>query len=114
MDNLAAPGGSWENACIEALGATGQDEKAQTLRRTAFEERLSSPYLRAYLKKLPDFDDVEAEERAMAHALGFGILELALAFLKNGRTRTGPLNSWSRAPPRSTETRIICSIRRPG
>jgi hypothetical protein len=35
-----------------------------------------------YLKKLPDFDDVEAEDRAMALALGFGMFEVALAFLK--------------------------------
>jgi hypothetical protein len=39
-------------------------------------------HLRAYLKKLPDFDDVEAEERAMAHALGFSFFEMALAFFK--------------------------------
>jgi hypothetical protein len=41
------------------------------LRWAAFEERLSADQLRAYLKRLPDFDDVEAEERAMNHALGF-------------------------------------------
>ena len=75
-------GGSWETVYIEALDASGQEEKAQTLRWAAFEERLSSAHLRAYLKKLPDFDDVETEERAMAHALGFGIFEVALAFFK--------------------------------
>ena len=41
------------------------------MRWAAFEERLSADQLRAYLKRLPDFDDVEAEERAMNHALGF-------------------------------------------
>ena len=75
-------GGSWENVYIEALDASGQEEKAQKLRWAAFEERLSAPHLRAYLKKLPDFDDVEAEERAMAHALGFRHFEVALAFFK--------------------------------
>ena len=75
-------GGSWEDIYIEALDASGQEEKAQALRWAAFEERLSSPHLRAYLKKLPDFDDVEAEERAMAHALGFRVFEVALAFFK--------------------------------
>ena len=34
-------------------------------------------------EKLPDFDDVEAEDRAMAHALGFRIFEVALAFFKD-------------------------------
>jgi hypothetical protein len=76
-------GGSWETVYIEALDTSGQEEKAQTLRWTAFEERLSSPHLRAYLKRLLDFDDVEAEERAMAHALGFRIFEVALAFFKD-------------------------------
>ena len=64
LDELDVAGyggsGSWENVYIEALDASGQEEKAQTLRWAAFEERLSSPHLRAYLKKLPDFDDVEA------------------------------------------------------
>jgi hypothetical protein len=75
-------GGSWENVYIEALDATGQEHKAQTLRWAAFEERLSAPHLRAYLKKLPDFDDVEAEDRAMAHVLGFRHFSAALTFLQ--------------------------------
>ncbi|MGA3101248.1 MAG: DUF6880 family protein [Terracidiphilus sp.] len=74
-------GSSWKIVYIEALDASGQQEKAQTLRWAAFEERLSSPHLRAYLKKLSEFDDVEAEERAMAHVLGFGHFSVALAFL---------------------------------
>ena len=58
--------------------ATG--ERAQQLRRAAFEERLSSGSLRAYLKKLPDFEDVEAEDWAMQHALGFRSFPAALYF----------------------------------
>ena len=61
----------WEETYIEALEATGKKDEAQRLRWAAFEERLSADQLRAYLKRLPDFDDVEAEERAMKHALGF-------------------------------------------
>ena len=38
--------------------------------------------LRAYLKKLPDFEDVEAEERAMRHALEFRSFPAALDFLR--------------------------------
>jgi hypothetical protein len=53
-----------------------EEEQAQWLRWAAFEERLSSIQLRAYLKKLPDFEDVQAEERAMRHALGFSLVQL--------------------------------------
>jgi hypothetical protein len=67
---------------FEALDATGQQEKAQQLRWAAFEERLSSSHLRAYLKKMPDFDDVEAKERAMAHVPGFKDFSTALAFFQ--------------------------------
>src|SRR6266513_437072 len=58
-------GGAWEEVYIEALDAAGQKEQAQQLRWAAFEERLSAIQLRAHLKKLPDFEDVEAEERAL-------------------------------------------------
>ena len=70
----------WEGTYIEALEATGRQDEAQRLRRAAFEERLSADRLRAYLKRLPDFDDVEAEERAMRHALGFRSFSAALGF----------------------------------
>ena len=72
----------WEEAYIEALDATGQQEQAQQLRWAAFEERLSVTHLRAYLKRLPDFEDVEAEDRAMQHALGFGSFSSALNFFQ--------------------------------
>src|SRR4051812_2486453 len=65
---------------LEALDATGQRERAQQIRWTAFEERLSVNRLRAYLKALPDFDDVLAEEKAMAYALAFPGFTSALHF----------------------------------
>src|ERR671928_8942 len=75
-DELSYPGyegpwPEWEDAYLEALHATGQRERAQQFRWAAFEERLSVNRLRAYLKLLPDFDDVLAEEKALAYALGF-------------------------------------------
>ena len=73
---------AWEEVYIEALDRTGQQEQAQRLRWAAFEERLSSTYLRAYLKRLPDFEDVEAEDRAMQHALGFSSFASALNFFR--------------------------------
>ena len=74
------PDDAWEAAYIEALEATGRREEAQRLRWAAFEERLSADRLRAYLKRLPAFDDVEAEEHAMRHALGFRSFSAALTF----------------------------------
>jgi hypothetical protein len=79
---IYGPDSTWEEVYIEALDATGQKEQAQTLRWEAFEKHLSSKQLRAYLKKLPDFDDVEAEERAMKHALGFSNFSAALDFFR--------------------------------
>jgi hypothetical protein len=75
-------GGAWEEVYIEALDAAGQKEQAQQLRWAAFEERLSAIQLRAYLKKLLDFEDVEAEKRAMRHALDFRSFPAALDFLR--------------------------------
>jgi len=72
----------WEETYIEALEATGKKDEAQRLRWATFEERLSADQLRAYLKRLPDFDDVEAEERAMNHALGFRSFAAALGFFR--------------------------------
>jgi hypothetical protein len=84
-DDLYYPGyegpwPEWEEAYLEALDATGQRERAQQIRWAAFEERLSVTRLRAYLKLLPDFDDVLAEEKAMAYALGFPGFTSALHF----------------------------------
>jgi hypothetical protein len=54
----------WEDVHLEALEADGQGELAQELRWAAFEQRLALDRLRAFLSRLPDFDDVEAEDRA--------------------------------------------------
>jgi len=54
--------------------------RAQQIRWAAFEERLSINRLRAYLKGLPDFDDVLAEEKAMAYGLAFPGFTSALHF----------------------------------
>ena len=79
------PGAEWEGFYIDALVATGQVERAQQLRWAAFEERLSTERLRAYLKALPDFDDVVAEEKAMEYALGFRSFPAALHFFHEWR-----------------------------
>jgi hypothetical protein len=66
---------------IAALDALGRTSEAQELRWAAFQRWLSVMHLRAYLRGLPDFDDVEAEERAIAHALSHPDPGAALAFL---------------------------------
>lgn len=74
------PEAGWEGVFLDALDATGRAEQAQQIRWAAFEERLSAEHLRAYLKALPDFEDVVAEERAMQHALAFRSAPVALHF----------------------------------
>ena len=71
----------WENARIDVLEALGRPEDAQAARLAVFERSLSATHLRAYLKRLADFDDVEAETRALEYAQRFPSLLQALSFL---------------------------------
>ena len=71
----------WEDARIEVLDALGRPEDAQKARLACFERFLSAPHLRAYLKRLNDFDDLAAEETALKHAAAAPILIHALHFL---------------------------------
>jgi len=66
---------------IAALDALGRTEEAQSLRWEAFKKTLSVPLLREHLKRLPDFDDFEAGQRAIAYAASFPDALLALSFL---------------------------------
>ncbi len=70
----------WELAWVEALLATDRRDEAQRFRWSCFEHRLDADHLRAYLKELPDFEDVLAEEKALDHALAFPNFTTALAF----------------------------------
>ena len=63
------------------LDALGRGDAAQADRWSCFERSLSIPHLRAYLKRLPDFDDFEAEERALDYAQSYKSPFLALSFL---------------------------------
>lgn len=75
------PGLDWQAARIDVLEALGRGEDAQAARWSCFERALSAEHLRAWLKRLPDFDDVEAEARALDHAERYDNLSQALAFL---------------------------------
>ncbi len=55
----------WINARYHALQKLGRTDELKTLTFETFEAFLSHDHLRAYLKLLPDFDDVEAEEKAL-------------------------------------------------
>ena len=71
----------WEQTRADTLEALGRTKEAQDFRWTCFERSLAPEHLRAYLKRLPDFDDAEAEGRAMQHALGHPEMLRALWFL---------------------------------
>jgi hypothetical protein len=75
------PDFEWEDARIDVLDALGRSDEAQAARWSCFERSLSAQHLRAYLKRLPDFDDVEAEERALGHAERYESLLEAVSFL---------------------------------
>jgi hypothetical protein len=62
----------------EFLGAT------QAFRWGCFERSPSEDKLRAYLMCLPDFDDIEAEERALSFVLDLPKHHPALSFLVDG------------------------------
>ncbi len=73
--------GDWDQAWVAALLAVGRYEEAQRFRWRRFETRLDAAHLRAYLKALPDFEDVVAERKALDHALTFPHFGMALVFL---------------------------------
>ena len=75
------PDFEWEDARIDVLDALGRGDEAQTARWSCFERSLSARHLRDYLKRLPDFDDFDAEERALGFAEQFGGLTQAVSFL---------------------------------
>lgn len=75
------PDFEWENARIDVLEALGRGDDAQSARRSCFERSLSAQHLRDYLKRLPDFDDFDAEERALNYAERYRGLLQALSFL---------------------------------
>ena len=75
------PDFAWKDARIEVLDALGRGDEAQADRWSCFERSLSIPHLRAYLKRLPGFDDFEAEERALDYAQSYENPLRALSFL---------------------------------
>ncbi|WCT80029.1 hypothetical protein PQ457_18390 (plasmid) [Novosphingobium humi] len=73
----------WHRVWIDTLDAMGQAGEAQTARLAIFERDLNAEYLRAHLKRLPDFDDEEAETRALNYVRHHADFHRALHFLMN-------------------------------
>jgi len=71
----------WIDSRIAVLEALGRGDEAQQMRWSCFERSLSAEHLRAYLKRLPDFDDIDAETRAFEHAENYSSVLGALSFL---------------------------------
>ena len=78
---------------IDALEGVGRTEEAQAARWDQFQANLSVEMLRAYLKRLPDFEDVVREEEALDWAQSRPKALDALAFLTDwpDRRRAGVL-----------------------
>lgn len=70
----------WQLARTEAFEALERNDEAQAFRWTCFEQSLNDEHLRAYVRRLPDFDDLEAEEKAFAFAQAFPDANRALYF----------------------------------
>jgi hypothetical protein len=70
----------WQLARAETLETLGRYDEIQADRWRWFEQSLSDIHLRAFLKRLPDFDDMDAEERAFAYVRTFPDVHQALAF----------------------------------
>jgi hypothetical protein len=71
----------WEDARIATLEALGRPKDAQEFRWACFHRNLSSQHLKAFLKRLPDFEDMEAEEKALTFVQNHPSFHEALIFL---------------------------------
>ena len=71
----------WDRARIEVLDGLGRADDAQAMRWDLFEKVLNADYLKEYLKRLPDFEDEEAEQRALAFAATYPDFDRGLQFL---------------------------------
>lgn len=71
----------WEHVRLAIMEARGQGEEAQQFRWACFERSLSAEHLKTYLKRLPEFAEMEAEEKALSLAQRYPEVHRALAFL---------------------------------
>jgi len=74
---------AWDAAYVACLTALGRVDDAQAHRWASFAAILNPDPLRVYLKLLPDFEDVEAEDKAKELVLQFPGFSTALNFCLN-------------------------------
>lgn len=72
---------NWQDTRCMVLEEIGRQQEAQDFRWRCFEQSLSAGHLKAYLKRLPDFDDIEAEEKAFDFLAKAEDIHAALHFL---------------------------------
>ncbi len=70
----------WNFSYAEALEKLGRTEELRNFRWQCFEKALDTTHLRDLLKSLPDFDDIETEERAKDLAMQYPNFNSALEF----------------------------------
>lgn len=75
------PDQQWEGLMIDYLEQTGATEAAQSARWAAFERTLSVEQAKAFTRRLADFDDVVAEDKAFGYAAEHPDALRGLAFL---------------------------------
>jgi hypothetical protein len=75
------PDFEWEDARLDVLESLDRGDEAQAARWCCFERSLSARHLREYLKRLPEFEDFKAEQRALDHAARYRNVLQAISFL---------------------------------
>jgi hypothetical protein len=75
------PDFEWEDARIDVLEARDRSGEAQEARWSCFQRALPMRHLREYLKRLPEFEDFEVEQRALDLAERCGSLLQTISFL---------------------------------
>lgn len=76
-----APDFDWETVWIDYLDQAGRSAEAQAARWASFARTLSVDRARAFVKRLPDFEDVEAEQRIFEVAAAYPNADAGLALL---------------------------------
>nr|WP_272210592.1 DUF6880 family protein [Marinicella sp. W31]MDC2876491.1 hypothetical protein [Marinicella sp. W31] len=69
-----------DRVIADALEALGRADEAQQFRWQCFETSLEPQHLRDYLKRLPDFDDIQAEAMAWVATYPSCLIHQALVF----------------------------------
>ncbi|PWU71197.1 hypothetical protein DK867_20640 [Ochrobactrum sp. POC9] len=80
FDNRHEISSQYQVVRAQTLEALGRTDEAQQFRWNSFEQSLNDELLRAYLQRLPDFDDMEAEEKAFDYVQRFPDASRALSF----------------------------------